>query len=199
MSEKLSTVAIVDDDAQVLQALGRLVRALGYGTRLFGRAQEFLLSSAAGEATCLLIDVNLAGGTSGLALAQRISDTLAYVPPMIFISGKPDPGVRLRAEELGCAAFLEKPVSADLLRAALFKPIASALNGTLAVPGSDYIRLARLRRRPPPDRAGTLPPARRASDSPMAMACLRLVTFLPERPLRRVPRLRSCIARFTFF
>ena len=45
---------------------------------------------------------------------------------------------------------------------------------------------------------GTFPPARRASDSPIAMACLRLVTFLPERPLFKVPRLRSCIARFTF-
>jgi hypothetical protein len=31
----------------------------------------------------------------------------------------------------------------------------------------------------------------------MAIACLRLVTFLPERPLRSVPRLRSCIARLT--
>jgi hypothetical protein len=26
---------------------------------------------------------------------------------------------------------------------------------------------------------------------------LRLVTLRPERPLRSVPRLRSCIARFT--
>jgi hypothetical protein len=45
---------------------------------------------------------------------------------------------------------------------------------------------------------GTLAPARRASDKPMAMACLRLFTFLPERPLLNVPCLRSCIARFTF-
>jgi hypothetical protein len=42
-------------------------------------------------------------------------------------------------------------------------------------------------------RFGTLAPARRASDKPTAIACLRLVTFLPERPLRRVPRLRSRI------
>jgi hypothetical protein len=41
---------------------------------------------------------------------------------------------------------------------------------------------------------GTLPPSRRASESPIAMACLRLVTFLPELPLFSVPRLRSCIA-----
>jgi len=30
---------------------------------------------------------------------------------------------------------------------------------------------------------GTLAPARRASDNPIAIACLRLVTFLPDRPL----------------
>ena len=45
---------------------------------------------------------------------------------------------------------------------------------------------------------GALPPARRASDRPMAIACLRLVTFLPERPLRSVPALRSSIAFLTF-
>jgi low affinity Fe/Cu permease len=33
----------------------------------------------------------------------------------------------------------------------------------------------------------------------MAMACFRLVTFFPELPDRSVPRLRSCIARSTFF
>ena len=41
--------------------------------------------------------------------------------------------------------------------------------------------------------AGTLPPSRLASDRPMAMACLRLVTFLPEPPLRSVPAFLSCI------
>jgi hypothetical protein len=45
---------------------------------------------------------------------------------------------------------------------------------------------------------GTLPPARRASDSPMAMACLRLVTFLPERPLFSFPRFISCMFSSTF-
>jgi hypothetical protein len=46
--------------------------------------------------------------------------------------------------------------------------------------------------------AGTFPPSRRASDKPIAIACLRLFTVLPERPLFNVPRLRSCIALFTF-
>jgi hypothetical protein len=38
---------------------------------------------------------------------------------------------------------------------------------------------------------GTRLPFWRASDNPMAIACLRLVTFLPLRPLFSVPRLRS--------
>jgi hypothetical protein len=49
------------------------------------------------------------------------------------------------------------------------------------------------------DRLGTLPPARRASDRPMATACFRLVTFLPDLPERNLPRFISCIARSTFW
>ena len=45
---------------------------------------------------------------------------------------------------------------------------------------------------------GTFFPACRASDSPMAIACLRDFTFLPERPLRSVPAFRSRMALATF-
>jgi hypothetical protein len=44
---------------------------------------------------------------------------------------------------------------------------------------------------------GTFAPDLRASDKPIAIVCLRLVTRFPDRPLRSVPCLRSCIARFT--
>ena len=44
---------------------------------------------------------------------------------------------------------------------------------------------------------GTFAPRLRASDKPMAMACFRLVTFLPE-PLLSVPCLRSCMVFCTF-
>jgi hypothetical protein len=42
-----------------------------------------------------------------------------------------------------------------------------------------------------------LPPARRASESPIAIACFRLVTFLPERPDRSLPAFISRIERST--
>src|ERR1700709_2959498 len=44
---------------------------------------------------------------------------------------------------------------------------------------------------------GTFLPSARASDSPIAIACLRLVTFFLERPLRRVPAFRFFISRST--
>jgi hypothetical protein len=46
--------------------------------------------------------------------------------------------------------------------------------------------------------AGTFAPALRASERPMAIACLRLVTFLPDFPLLRVPCFFSCMTFFTF-
>jgi hypothetical protein len=47
-------------------------------------------------------------------------------------------------------------------------------------------------------REGTLPPFRLASLKPIAIACFRLFTLLPEL-LFRVPFLRRCIADFTRF
>jgi hypothetical protein len=44
------------------------------------------------------------------------------------------------------------------------------------------------------DLRGTFAPERRASLRPIAIACLRLRTRRPDRPLRNVPRLRSRIA-----
>jgi hypothetical protein len=44
---------------------------------------------------------------------------------------------------------------------------------------------------------GTFLPFALASDRPIAIACLRLLTLRPERPLFNVPALRFFIARLT--
>ena len=59
-----------------------------------------------------------------------------------------------------------------------------------AVGSYPFLREERLR--------GTLPPSRRASLNPIAIACLRLVTFFPERPDLSLPCFISCMARSTF-
>jgi hypothetical protein len=59
-------------------------------------------------------------------------------------------------------------------------------------------RFVAARFRLPEDLRGTLAPFFRASLRPIAIACLRLVTFLPE-PLLSVPFFRRRIVDFTFF
>jgi hypothetical protein len=44
---------------------------------------------------------------------------------------------------------------------------------------------------------GTFFPSRLASDNPIAIACLRLLTLRPDRPLFKVPALRFFIVRLT--
>jgi hypothetical protein len=49
------------------------------------------------------------------------------------------------------------------------------------------------------DLRGTFAPSRRASERPIAIACLRLLTFLPEPPDLSVPAFILWTARFTLF
>jgi hypothetical protein len=46
---------------------------------------------------------------------------------------------------------------------------------------------------------GTFSPRSRASESPIAIACFRDLTFLPLRPLFNCPRFISCMDSSTFF
>jgi hypothetical protein len=46
---------------------------------------------------------------------------------------------------------------------------------------------------------GTFAPSFLASERPIAIACLRLVTFFPDLPDFNCPRFFSCIALSTFF
>jgi hypothetical protein len=73
------------------------------------------------------------------------------------------------------------------------EPVDACEPDVLRVP-DDFRDVADLRL---PFGGGTLPPASRASDRPIAIACLRLVTLRPE-PLFSVPRFLSRIARSTF-
>jgi FixJ family two-component response regulator len=114
-------IAIVDDDAGVLRALGRLLSAYGYRTELFGSAEEFLSSEAKSKAACLITDIDL-GNMSGLELARQLSAEGTRLP-VIFISGSRVDEYRKQVTELGCVAYLQKPIASDLLIAAIEKTI----------------------------------------------------------------------------
>jgi FixJ family two-component response regulator len=117
-------VAIVDDDASVRQSLARLIRSLGYGTQLFGSADEFLGSTAPASTACLLLDVRMPG-MDGITLQRHLverGDRIAIV----FITAQATDEEERRARSAGAIDFLRKPIDQAALRHALDRALRAA-------------------------------------------------------------------------
>jgi DNA-binding NtrC family response regulator len=109
-------IYVVDDDASVRDAVGRLVRSAGWKVETFASAQEFLTSRWAGVPSCLILDVQLPG-LSGLDLQQRLANSGARTS-IIFLTGHGDIPTSVRAIKAGALEFLTKPYAdADLIAA----------------------------------------------------------------------------------
>ena len=109
-------VFLVDDDARVLKALSRLLRAKGYDTRPFTSPQEFLAQHDAAVPGCAILDVAMPG-LDGLAL-QQVLAAGGEQRPIIFLTGTGDIPTSVRAIKAGAIDFLTKPIKEkDLLQA----------------------------------------------------------------------------------
>jgi FixJ family two-component response regulator len=117
MPTKRNVVAVIDDNLDILGALGRLLSTLGYDTELYASKEEFLDAAMTSEAICLIIDVHL-GAASGIDLAQELANA-GYTFPSIFMSGDKRESIKTRALEVGAVAFLTKPFCAEVLIKAL--------------------------------------------------------------------------------
>jgi FixJ family two-component response regulator len=104
-------VAIVDDDADMRQALRRVLELEGHVTEVFGSAEAFLASGVATRAGALVLDMQLPGA-SGLELHRRLESTGVEIPT-VFISALEERlhGTPLRAID----SRLVKPFGADQL------------------------------------------------------------------------------------
>jgi len=111
------TVFIVDDDAGVLKALSRLLRARGYEVQSYTSPREFLAQHDATVPGCAVLDVAMPG-LDGLELQHALTAAQGTHRPVIFITGKGDIPTSVRAMKAGAIDFLTKPVSdKDLLAA----------------------------------------------------------------------------------
>jgi FixJ family two-component response regulator len=109
-----ATVAVVDDDPDIRQALRGLLRSVGLGVELFASVQEFLGTARPDLPGCLILDVRLPG-RSGLDLQDELAKANLHLP-VIFISGYADVPISVRAMKAGAVEFLTKPVrDQDLL------------------------------------------------------------------------------------
>ena len=66
-----------------------------------------------------VIKCALSENEGGFAVANKIQDLIVAATPIIFLTASKRPGLRRRAQQLGAAAFFEKPYDADELLAAI--------------------------------------------------------------------------------
>ena len=104
-----ASIAIVDDDEAVREAMKTLMRSLGYNASTFGSADEFLNSEQVDDTSFLITDLHMPG-LSGVDLQDRLI-ARGHRIPIIFITGFPDYTARARAMRAGALAFLTKPIN----------------------------------------------------------------------------------------
>ena len=114
--EAEATIAVIDDDPDIREALRGLLRSVGLRVELFASVQEFLGTVRPDLPGCLILDVRLPG-RSGLDLQDELAKANMQLP-VIFISGHADVPMSVRAMKAGAVEFLTKPVrDQDLLDA----------------------------------------------------------------------------------
>ncbi len=114
-------IAVVDDDESFGRAIGRLLRAARFEPLVYTSAEAFLQDTIHPPAACVVLDIHL-GGMSGLDLRRQLT-ALGRTTPVIFVTAHDEPKVREEAEEVGCSAYLRKPVLGQLLLEAISKAL----------------------------------------------------------------------------
>jgi FixJ family two-component response regulator len=114
-------IAVVDDEAPVRTALGRLLRLADYEVAAFGSGEEFLASLATNLPACVILDVHMPG-LSGLDVQSRLRTSRADIP-VVFITASDDLALDQKVRKAGGARLLRKPFS----NAALLEAVGTAL------------------------------------------------------------------------
>jgi FixJ family two-component response regulator len=134
MGKPTPTVYVVDDDPDLLRAIGRLLESVGLRAATYPSAHQFLERYDRSAPGCLVLDLALPG-LSGLEL-QRVLEQQGSPLPIVFLTGRGDIATSVQAMKHGAADFLTKPVDDTELIAAVHEALAR----------DEVVRSARLER-----------------------------------------------------
>lgn len=106
-------IHLVDDEEAIRDAMGSLLRAVGYRTSLHPDADSLLNQVSDAEPGCIVLDIRLLG-RSGLKLAEQLIARQIRLP-VVFMSGHADVPATIQALRLGALDLLQKPVAEHIL------------------------------------------------------------------------------------
>lgn len=117
MSELGQTVFLVDDDAQFLKSIQRLLSSSGYQTESFSSARDFLTRCPREATGCVLADLSMPD-MDGMALQRALAQT-ANPLPVVFLTGQGDIQTSVTAMRQGAEDFLVKTAPKETIFAAI--------------------------------------------------------------------------------
>lgn len=122
------TVAIVDDDAYLRDALENLIRSSGLVVLKFAAAEDLLDRPCGASIDVIVTDFQMPG-MDGIELI-RVLRAAGDLTPVILMTAHEQPGLRERAMAAGAADFLPKPFDADILLGAIESALARRRHGS---------------------------------------------------------------------
>ncbi|GGY12730.1 response regulator transcription factor [Paludibacterium paludis] len=137
-------VALVDDDADVRDALSLLLRSHGFAVSTYESGEDFLAAPESRSAGCVILDVRMPA-MSGPETFDRLRAAQSE-RVVVFLSGHGDIPLAVDMVKNGAFDFLEKPCREDVLfeRIAQALAIAQARLGLKETQEAVQSRLARL-------------------------------------------------------
>lgn len=122
MTTEGAVVHVVDDDAAFRKAVSRLLRAAGHTVEIFSSAAAFLRRQTSDTRGCLLLDLDMPE-VDGLELQELVAERENPMP-VVFLTGKGDIPVTVRAMRHGAEDFLVKTAPKRDLLAAVERALA---------------------------------------------------------------------------
>jgi FixJ family two-component response regulator len=119
-----SVVHVVDDDISFQTAIRRRLQLAGYEVQIYSSAEQFLdqQPNDNNRSGCLLLDVRIPG-LNGPELQARLHEAGSTLP-VVFVSAYNDINTVVQTVKAGAEDFLVKPVTSDVLLAAIERAIA---------------------------------------------------------------------------
>jgi two-component system response regulator FixJ len=122
MNDQHQTVFVIDDDEAVRESIAALIDIRGMKAETFESGEEFLCRLTNDESGCVVTDLRIDNGMSGLDLQLALQER-GFRIPVIVISAYANVSNAVQAMLRGAVTLLEKNCSTD----ALWQAICDAL------------------------------------------------------------------------
>lgn len=111
MEPDRNTIAVIDDDSSLRNAISSLLRSTGMRVSTYPTAEQFLDGACLDATDLIITDIHMPG-MSGIELKGRL-DQLNCRVPVIMITAKTEQNLLDRAQASGAYSIFRKPFDTE--------------------------------------------------------------------------------------